>query len=93
MGKEVLPVRLDREIIEILEEIVKAGFFPDKSKAARELLKLGLEKFNEDMMARISSLVDMAYNLIDNSYHSICILCGKGSREISCCNICVLRQL
>lgn len=63
MGKEVLPVRLDREIIDILEEIVKAGFFPDKSKAARELLKLGLEKFNEDMMARISSLVDIAIKI------------------------------
>ena len=45
MCSQVVPVRLDRELLEFIDTLVRLGVFRSRSEALRELVSLGLEGF------------------------------------------------
>jgi len=45
MGSQVVPIRLDRELLEFIDMLVKLGIFNSRSEALRELIKAGIEEF------------------------------------------------
>jgi len=47
MKRQVVSVRLDREIIEFIDMLVKNGIFSSRSEALRELVKIGIENLGE----------------------------------------------
>jgi len=42
---QVVPVRLDREVLEFIDMLVKLGVFSSRSEALRELIKAGMKEF------------------------------------------------
>jgi len=44
MGSQVVPIRLDRELLEFIDMLVKLGIFNSRSEALRELIKAGIEE-------------------------------------------------
>ena len=45
MCSQVVPVRLDRELLEFVDTLVRLGVFKSRSEALRELVSFGLEGF------------------------------------------------
>ncbi len=44
LGSQVVPVRLDRELLEFVDALVQLGVFGSRSEALRELISAGLEE-------------------------------------------------
>ena len=47
MGTQVVPLRLDKESLEIIDELVKMGLFNSRSEALRELVKIGAKEYEK----------------------------------------------
>ncbi len=47
MSSQVVPVRLDRKLLESIDLLVRFGIFNSRSEALRELIKLGLNRLEE----------------------------------------------
>ncbi len=47
MGTQVVPLRLDKESLEIIDELVKMGLFNSRSEALRELVKTGAKEYEK----------------------------------------------
>jgi len=45
MRSKVVPIRLDRELLEFIDMLVKLGIFNSRSEAPRELIKASIEEF------------------------------------------------
>lgn len=45
LNSQVVPVRLDSELLEFINMLVRLGVFKSRSEALRELISYGLEKF------------------------------------------------
>lgn len=44
MSGQVVPVRLDRELIELIDLLIKLGVFNSRSEALRELIRAGIKE-------------------------------------------------
>ncbi len=60
MGTQVVPLRLDKEALEIIDELVKMGLFNSRSEALRELVKTGAKEYEKRI-----SIVKAAERLIE----------------------------
>ena len=47
MCTQVVPVRLDRDVLRNIDSLVRLGIFSSRSEALRELIKLGLKSLKE----------------------------------------------
>ena len=45
MGSRVVPLRLDAEVLEVIDEFVRLGLFSSRSEALRELVRAGVERY------------------------------------------------
>ena len=43
MGSQLVPVRLSRDLLRVIDMLVEAGVFSSRSEALRELIEAGLE--------------------------------------------------
>ncbi|BEP17369.1 hypothetical protein PYJP_07210 [Pyrofollis japonicus] len=41
MGSRVVPVRLDEELLELVDELVRLGLYGSRSEALRDLIRIG----------------------------------------------------
>ena len=58
---QVVPVRLDREIIEVVDELVRLGLFSSRSEALREIIKNGIQGYRR--LAKLAQAVEKLYEL------------------------------
>ena len=58
LGSKVIPVRLDDETIEFVEELVRLGIYSSRSEALRDLIRIGIEN-----MKQIKSVVEATNKL------------------------------
>ncbi len=56
MGSRVVPIRLDKEVLEAVDELVRLGVFSSRSEALRELIRTGVERYRG--LARIARAVE-----------------------------------
>ncbi len=47
MNSQVVPIRLDRDILEFIDLLIKLGVFNSRSEALRELIRAGIEEFKQ----------------------------------------------
>ncbi len=59
MTSQVIPLRINREILETIDKLVELGVFSSRSEALRELIKLGLK--NYEKIARIAQGVEKLF--------------------------------
>ena len=45
MGSKVVPLRLDDEIIEFIDYLVRLGIYRNRSEALRSLIEIGVRKY------------------------------------------------
>ena len=58
MKRKTLSLRIDVDVIEFIDTLVKLGFYTDRDKALREMIKLGKERLYGEVMLKISNIVD-----------------------------------
>ncbi len=56
MGSQVVPIRVDKEVLEVVDELVRLGVFSSRSEALRELIKSGIR--NYEKLAKIARSID-----------------------------------
>ena len=61
MGSQVVPIRVDREVLEFVDKLVRLGVFGSRSEALRELIKAGIERYED--LARIARGVEKLFEL------------------------------
>jgi Arc/MetJ-type ribon-helix-helix transcriptional regulator len=61
MGTKVVPLRLDEEILSFVDLLVKFGIYSSRSEALRELIKSGIEDFED--ISEITIAVDKLFEL------------------------------
>jgi len=61
MGSRVVPVRLDRELLEFVDELVRLGVFSSRSEALRELINFGIEglKWVPEVVEAVEKLFEL----------------------------------
>lgn len=45
MGSQVVPLRIDKEVLEAVDKLVELGVFNSRTEALRELVKTGLRAY------------------------------------------------
>jgi len=45
VSSQVVPIRIDKEILDIVDTLIKLGVFSSRSEALRELIKTGIGKY------------------------------------------------
>jgi len=61
MGTRVVPLRIDKEVLEVVDELVRLGVFSSRSEALRELIKTGIRSYEK--LARIAKGVDKLFEI------------------------------
>ena len=61
MGGQVVPVRLDREVLELIDMLVRLGIYSSRSEALRELIKIGVREFR--WAAKVAEAVEKLFEL------------------------------
>ena len=61
VGSQVVPVRLDKEVLETVDKLVKIGVFSSRSEALREIIKTGLRDY--ERLAKIAKAVEKLVEL------------------------------
>ncbi len=61
MGGQVVPVRLDREMLEFIDMLVKLGVYGSRSEALRELIKIGVGEFK--WVAKVAEAAEKLFEL------------------------------
>ncbi len=61
MSSRVVPLRINREILETIDKLVELGVFSSRSEALRELIKIGLK--NYEKITRIARGVEKLFEL------------------------------
>ena len=61
MGSQVVPLRLDKEVLEVVDELVRLGVFSSRSEALRELIKVGIRSY--EGLAKIAKAVEKLYEV------------------------------
>ena len=56
MGSRIVPLRVDKEVLEVVDRLVRLGVFSSRSEALRELIKIGIRSY--ERLARIAQGVE-----------------------------------
>ena len=63
MKKRIIPLRIDSETIEFVDTLVNLGFYTDRSKALREIIRLGKETLHKKTLLNLTNLIDRVIEL------------------------------
>ena len=61
MGKQVVSLRLDDDILSFVNLLIKLGIYNSRSEALRELIKAGIRSF--ESIAKIAKAVEKLFDL------------------------------
>jgi len=56
VGSRIVPLRVDKEVLEVVDRLVRLGVFSSRSEALRELIKTGIRSY--ERLARIAQGVE-----------------------------------
>ncbi len=56
MGSQVVPLRIDKEVLDAVDRLVELGVFRSRTEALRELVKIGLKAYEK--LTRIAEGVE-----------------------------------
>jgi len=56
VGSRIVPLRVDKEVLEVVDRLVRLGVFSSRSEALRELIKIGIRSY--ERLARIAQGVE-----------------------------------
>ncbi len=60
MGSKVVPVRLDDEILEFIDELVRLGLYSSRSEALRDIIRAGIKS-----MERVREIAEAVTKLFE----------------------------
>ncbi len=69
MGSQVVPPRLDSEILELIDRLVELGVFSSRSEALRGLIRDGIKKY--EALAKIAKGVEELFKIEENEGRSL----------------------
>ncbi|MGB9730271.1 MAG: ribbon-helix-helix domain-containing protein [Thermoprotei archaeon] len=61
MGSRVVPIRLEDDILRLVEELVKLGVYKSRSEALRDLIRIGAEHMK--LARAVAETVDKLFEL------------------------------
>ncbi len=61
MGSRVVPIRLEDDILRLVEELVKLGVYKSRSEALRDLIRIGAEHMK--LTRAVAETVDKLFEL------------------------------
>ncbi len=64
MGSQVVPVRLDRDLLELIDLLIKLGVFNSRSEALRELIRAGIKELKS--VPKVIEAVEKLFELERN---------------------------
>jgi len=79
MVSQVVSVRLEREVLELIDMLVRFGVFSSRSEALRELVKVGIKSY--EGLSRIARAVEKLFEM-EEMLGDIPIRLEGGLREL-----------